>query len=85
MPPLRIRLAEGRRVAEQVQADRRQVVIGALFDGVTPEEFTAALGWTLTDLAVAVNRWASKLREDGWITEQVCASLLARFVVKADR
>jgi hypothetical protein len=79
------RLAEGRRVEQQVQATRQHVVIEALLDGAAPEDVTAALGWTLTDLAVAVNRWAPKLRDEGHITRQACTSLLARFALKVEK
>jgi hypothetical protein len=84
-PPV-ARLAEGRRAEKQIQTSRQHLVIGALLNNeATPEGITAALGWTLTDLAVAVNRWAPKLRDEGWITKQACTSLLARFALKADR
>jgi hypothetical protein len=83
--PAVTRLAEGRRVEQQVQATRRHGVIDALLGGATPEEITGALGWTLTDLAVAVNRWAPKLRDEGHITRQACTSLLARFALKVEK
>jgi len=46
------------------------LIIDALLGGATPEEVTAALGWDLVDLQVAMNRWAPKLRRDGQLTEQ---------------
>jgi hypothetical protein len=56
--PAVTRLAEGAARAERIAADRPRLIIDALLGGATPQEITAALGWDLVDLEVAVNRWA---------------------------
>jgi len=83
--PAVTRLAKGRRMEEQIQSTRQHAVIEALLGGAEPQDITGALGWTMTDLAVAVNRWAPKLRDEGSITKQACVSLLARFALKVEK
>lgn len=68
--PAVARLAEDAALAEQIAADRPRLIIDALLGGATPKEITAALGWDLMDLQVAMNKWAPKLRRDGQLTEQ---------------
>jgi hypothetical protein len=63
-------LAEGAALMERIAADRPRLIIDALLGGATPREITAALGWDVEDLRVAMNRWAPKLRRAGQLTEQ---------------
>jgi len=63
-------LAEGAALMERIAADRPQLIIDALLGGATPREITAALGWEVEDLRVAMNISAPKLRRAGQLTEQ---------------
>jgi hypothetical protein len=68
-------LAEGAALMERIAADRPRLVIDALLGGATPREVTAALGWDVEDLQVAMNRWAPQLRRAGQLTEQAYAAV----------
>jgi hypothetical protein len=68
-------LVEGAALMERIAADRPRLIIDALLGGVTPREVTAALGWDVEDLRVAMNKWAPQLRRAGQLSEQAYAAV----------
>jgi len=73
--PAIAKLSEGARLQAQIMADRPALVIAALLGGVTAVEITAVLGWDLSELRLAVGRWAPQLRKAGQLTESQCTAL----------
>lgn len=63
-------LAEGAELMERIRADRPRLIVNALLGDATTTEITAALGWDIVDLKVAINRRAPELRNKGQITER---------------
>jgi hypothetical protein len=74
--PAVARLGEGAETLSRIVADRPALVAVALLDGVPPTEVAAVLGWDLTDLRLAVERWASRLWSARQLTDSQRAALL---------
>ena len=74
--PALARLGEGADRLSRIVADRPILVATALLDGVLPTEVAAVLGWDLTDLRMAVERWAPRLWRARQLTEHQRAALL---------
>jgi hypothetical protein len=68
--PAVVRLAEGTAAVRRVMAGRPELVAQALLGGATPEQVAAATGLDLIELRTAVGRWATRLRQQGRLTEQ---------------
>ena len=75
--PAVARLREGVELQAQILADRPALVATALLGGSTIDEIAAVLGWELSELRMAVGRWASQLRKAGQLTESQCIALQA--------
>jgi len=75
--PAIARLAEDARLQEQIVTNRPALVVAALLGGATVSKIAAVLGWELTELRMAVGRWAPQLRKAGRLTEDQCSTLLA--------
>lgn len=74
--PAVARLGDGAETLSRIVADRPVLVATALLEGVPPTEVAAVLGWELTDLRMAVERWAPRLRSVHQLTESQRAALL---------
>lgn len=82
--PAVARLGEGADLLSRIVADRPALVATALLDGVPLTEVAAVLGWDLTELRMAVARWAPRLRSARQLTERQRAALL-EIVLSPDR
>jgi hypothetical protein len=67
----------GAAAVRRFEADRPWLVAQALLGGASPEQVLETLGWEFTELRFAIGRWATKLREQGRITDGQRANLLA--------
>jgi len=61
----------------RVEARRPWLVVQALLNGATLRQVAAVLGWDLDELRFAVRRWVPNLRNQGQLTEEQGAALLA--------
>jgi hypothetical protein len=74
--PAVVQLTQGTVVMRQIVADRPYLVAEALLGGATPEQVAEAVGLDLTDLRAAVGRWATRLRQEGRLTDDTYTALL---------
>jgi len=74
--PAIARLAEDAALLAQIMTDRPALVAAALLGGTTVIEIATVLGWELTELQMAVRRWAPQLQKAGQLTESQCTALL---------
>lgn len=74
--PAVVRLAEGTAILRRVAADRPVLVAEALLGGATPEQVAEATGMDLIDLRAAVGRWATRLKQEGRLTDQAYTDLV---------
>jgi|SRR5215216_2028895 len=74
--PAVVRLAEGTAVLRRVTADRPVLVAEALLDGVMPQQVAEATGLDLDELRAAVGRWATRLKQEGRLTDPAYTNLV---------
>lgn len=67
--PAVTRLAEGTAAMRRVVADRPVLVAEALIAGVMPQQVAEAVGLGMDELRATVSRWATRLRQEGRLTQ----------------